>query len=167
MSARRRFTAGFTVMEILIAGTVLAVPLLGMVSLFATGYTNVGDAGKLTMAVSAGQQMVEGMRSIPYENLPNLDGLDTANLATLPGADPEHELARRWRYALAGEGAGFVLSAEERAAWGTLATGSVPFGGRGRISVVNQTPTRRLVTVTVTIPGQGRTVQLATVITRL
>lgn len=167
MSARGSFAAGFTVVELLIVGSVLAVGLLGMVTLFATGYTNMNDAGKLTMAVSAAQQMMEEMRSIPYDNLPNLDGLDTANPATLPPAEPERELARQWRHALAGEAVGFALSPEERAAWGILATGTAHFGGRGRINVVDQTPTRRLVTVTVTIPGQGRTVQVATLITRL
>jgi len=48
-----------------------------------------------------------------------------------------------------------------------MSSGTVVFGGRAQVAVVNQTATLRLVTVTVQGPGLGTTVQIATLISRL
>jgi type IV pilus modification protein PilV len=155
---------GFTVIEVLIALTVLAVAILGIASMTATGHGNVDKAGKRTMALTAAREMLEDVHAVPFANLANLNGFDTGNAGTLPAANPERDIARKWRYALAGAGNGFNFTSAERAQWSTLSMGNIPAGGRGQISVVNQTATRRLITITVSIPGQWRNLQLATVI---
>lgn len=162
--AQRR--GGFTLIELLIGATVMAVALLGVASMLPTGYSNVDTAAKMTMALTASRQMIEDTRTIPFDSLVNLDGFDSQNPVTLPAGDPERTIARRWRYALAGQGDGFTFTSAEKAVWATLSTATAPFGGRGRISVVVQSPTLRLVTVTVSIPGQVRTVQLATLVSK-
>jgi Tfp pilus assembly protein PilV len=161
-------------MEVLIAATILAVAILGIASMTATGHGNVDNAGKSTLALIAARQMLEDARSVPFASIINLNGFDTGAVATLPAANPERDLARKWRYALAGAGNGFNFTAAETAQWSTLSMGSAPAGLRGQISVVapivppavTPSPTRRLVTVTISIPGQLRTLQLATVMAR-
>jgi Tfp pilus assembly protein PilV len=163
-------------LEVLLAVTILAVAILGIASMTATGHGNVDNAGRASLALIAARQMLEDVRSVPFPNITNLNGFDTGAVATLPAANPERDLARKWRYALAGAGNGFNFTAAEIAQWSTLSMGNAPAGLRGQISVVapivppavTPSATRRLVTVTVTIPGQlqSRTVQLATVIAR-
>jgi Tfp pilus assembly protein PilV len=157
---------GFTVIEALIAVTILAVAILGIVSMAATGHGNVYDAGKMTMGLAAARQMLEDARAVPFDNLTNLDRFNTGNAGTLPAGEPERTIARRWRYALAGAGNGFVFTTAEMAQWSSLSMGNAPVGGTGQISVVNQGANLRLVTVTVSIPGRWRSLQLATLIAR-
>ncbi len=165
---RPRCARGFTLVEILVGMTILVVGILGVASMFGTGYTNVGEGGRMTMAVTAGRQMFEDVRTIPFDNLPNLNGFDTNNAGTQPASDPERGIARKWRYALAGNGTGWNFTVAEQAMWQNLGVGSVPsFGAQGQIAVANQTTTLRLVTITVRVPGRGATVQLATLISRL
>lgn len=152
--------------EVLVGVTILTVALLAIAAMFPMGYVVVNEAGKMTMTITAARQMLEDVRSVPFEDLTNLNGFDTNNPATLPAGATEREIARRWRYALAGEGAGFTFTTSERSAWGALSTAGATFGGRGRISVASQSTTLRLVTITISIP-RGRDVQLATLISRM
>jgi prepilin-type N-terminal cleavage/methylation domain-containing protein len=158
---------GFTLIEILVGMTILVVGILGVTSMFGTGYTNVGQGAQVTMAVSAARQMLEDIRTIPFNNLPNLNGFDTNATGTQPANNPERGIARKWRYALAGTGTGWNFTAAETAMWQSLGVGNVVFGGEGTITVASQTATLQLVTVTVrtaTASGRGATVQLATLI---
>jgi prepilin-type N-terminal cleavage/methylation domain-containing protein len=168
---------GFTLIELLIGMTILTFGLLGIATMFPMGYLVVNDAGKMTMTLTGTRQILEDVRSIPFQNLPNLNGFDTSNSATLPASDPEREIARRWRYALKGEGNGFTYTAAEKAKWSTLTTStsspntsttlSGPFGAKGTISVVNQTATLSRITITITIPGRTKTVSIATLVSRM
>ena len=163
---------GFTLIEILIGITILVVGLLGVTTMFGTGFTNVAEGGKMTMAVTAARQMLEDVRTIPFTNLSDLNGpggagFDTNLLGTLPAADPARNVARKWRYALAGDGVGWNFTNTEKANWQNLGVGSVPFGASGLIVVASPSATMRQVTITVRIPGRGNTVQLATLISRL
>ena len=168
---------GFTLIELLIGMTILTFGLLGIATMFPMGYMVVHDAGKLTMTLTGTRQILEDVRSVPFASLPNLNGFDTGVSTTLPAANPEREIARRWRYALAGEGNGFTFTAAEKAAWTRLSTttaspnssGSMTsaFGARGVISVVDQTATLRRITITITIPGRTKTVRIATLVSRM
>jgi len=158
---------GLTLIEILIAMTILSVGLLGIAGMFSTGYTNAAAGGKTTMALTAARQILEDMRAIPFGNLAALHGFNTASVGTQPASDPERAIARKLRYALAGEGTGWNFTTAEKARWTVLSTMGTNFGGSGQISVVNQGATMRLVTVTVPVPGRGVTVQLATLIARM
>ncbi len=157
-------TSGFSLVELLIGMTILAVGLLATASMFSTGYTNVSSGGKTTMALTAARQMLEDMHSLPFANLLNLNGFDTTNYLSQPANNPERSVARKWRYALAGDGTGWSFTTAEKAMWTVFSTGGAIFRGSGQVSVVSQGATLRLVTVTVPVPGQGINVQLATLI---
>jgi type II secretory pathway pseudopilin PulG len=159
--------AGFTVIEVFVALTVLAVAILGVASMTATGHGNINDAGKATMALIAARQMLEDVRALPFNNVSNLNGFDTGNAATLPATDPERTIALKWRYTLAGTGGGFNFYGAPTAQWSTLSMGPAPAGLRGQITVVAQTPTRSLVTVRISFPGRWGSLQLATVIAQM
>jgi hypothetical protein len=77
------------------------------------------------------------------------------------------DIARRWRFAVAGDGAGWGFTNAEKSAWPTLAASGVTFGGVGQVSVVNQTTSLAQVTVTVTVPGRATSVRMDTLISRL
>jgi len=155
---------GFTLVEALLGMTILTIALLAIAAMFPMGYMVVHESGKTTMTLTAARQMLEDVRSVPFDELANLNGFDTANPATLPSTAAGREMARRWRYALAGEGNGFTYTTAERAQWSALSTGSATLGGRGRIAVVAQSPTLLRVTVTVSTPPQWRNVEMATLI---
>ena len=170
--------AGFSLIELLIGMSIMAVALLSIATMFSTGYTDVTTGGKTTMATAAARQMLEDMQSmqnLTFGNIANLHNFDTDNSGTLalltPGT-PEYVLARKWRYALAGPGTGWpVYSYAEQQMWSTLSASGVPLGVRGLVQVTSPTATLREVTVTVFLPGRTATdtvpIRLATLISRL
>ncbi len=168
----RTGSSGLTLVEVLIGMTILAVGLLATASMFSTGYTNVSAGGRTSMALTAARQMLEDVRSLPFGNIDDLNGFNTNNVASVPPVDATRDpgrtmainIARKWRYALAGDGTGWNFTTAERAMWTVFSTGGAIFGGSGQISVVSQGATLRLVTVTVPVPRQGINVQLATLI---
>ncbi len=157
---------GFGLIELLLGTIVLVVALLGFVGMFSTGYTNVAASGSRTMAFSAAQQLLEDVRAVPFANLPNLNNFRTDNAGSQPGGGPEREIARKWRYALAGDGAGWGFTQAEKQRWTVIATGERIFGGTGQVTVTDTTPLLRTVTVTVTMPGHAAPIQLNTVVSR-
>ena len=90
---------GFTYVEVLVAGTLMAFTLFAVCGMFVSGYSNLSTGGKTTMGVAAGRQFMEDIRSIPYDDLIELDGFDTDDSKSLPGDGPAREVARRWRFA--------------------------------------------------------------------
>jgi len=160
---------GFTLIEILIGITILAVGLLGVAGMFSTAYVDINAGGKTTMAVTAARQIIEDMRLLPFANLVNVSGFDTNNpgVGSQPAADPERAMARKWRYMVAGNGTGWNLVSPETNNWSSLYTGGANFGGQAQVTVTSPSPTLRLVTVTVTVPGRGAPVSLSTLISSL
>ena len=156
---------GFTLVEVLVAAMILVVALLTMASMFPVGYRQITDAGRMTAAVSGARHILEDVGDVPFANISNLNGVDTAsNAGVIAGlGGTEAAIARRWRYMLAGSGNGFTFTAAETTAWGTVQ----PFGGRAVVTVANTSATLRQVTVTVTVPGLTGNVALSTVIVRL
>jgi prepilin-type N-terminal cleavage/methylation domain-containing protein len=178
---RLRSARGYTLVEILIAAAILAVALLAIANMFPTGYTNVTEAGRRTMSLTAAKQILEDTRSLPFDNVTALNGFDSTNPATLPVNQPERNIARRWRYTLAGEGDGFTYIQAERDQWATLST-AVPLGGSAQVSVVavalcptapcppnpvTASGTLQLVTVTISFQAKAGSFQLATLVTRM
>ena len=162
-------TRGFTLLEVLVGAAVLSVGLLGMAAMFPTGYTNITQAGKMTMALTAGRQILEDISTLPFDNINSLNNFDTLDPGSLPPGEPERTIARRWRYALAAEGNGFIFTAAEKAQWSTLSTGQgVTLNGRGLITVNGLSVTLIQVTVRIELtPGRTTGVRLVTNITRL
>jgi len=166
---------GFSLIELLIGMSIMAVALLSIATMFSTGYTDVTAGGKTTMATAAARQVIEDIENLTFVSIATLHNFDTDNsgsLASLTPGTPEYALARKWRYALAGPGTGWpTYSSAEQQMWSTLSASGVPLGVRGLVQVTSPSATLREVTVTVFLPGRTATdtvpVRLATLITRL
>src|SRR5262245_60859765 len=142
---------GFTLVEVLVASMILIVALLTLASMFPVGYQQITDAGRMTVAVSGARHILEDVGDVPFANISNLNGVDTAsNTGVIAGlSGTEAAIARRWRYSLAGPGDGFTFTSAETAAWGTGQT----YAGRAG--------------ATVAIPGLPGSVTMGTVIVRM
>ena len=170
--ALRARQTGFSLIELLIGMSLMAVALLSIAAMFSAGYTDVHAGGMTTMGTSAARQMIEDIQTLPFDRLVNVNSFDTTNAGSLPASNPERDLARKWRYTLAGEGTGWpAYSIAEKAMWSTLTISGVPLGASGQIAVVQDSPTLRRITVTVQLPGRTAgapvPVQLTTLISRL
>jgi Tfp pilus assembly protein PilV len=154
---------GFASLEVLAAVTVVAIMLLSVATMYLTAQASVERSGDTTVAVALARQMLEAARALPYQQLATLDGLDTNSVGSLPTDDPARTVARRWRYALAGEGGGWSYTSTERAAWPTFATLDAL---RGQVEVASPSPSVRAVTVTIAVPGRPADVRLETLISR-
>jgi hypothetical protein len=167
---QRHDTAAFTVVEVAIAILVLLVAVVLTASMFPTGHQQLADAARTTSAVAAGRQILEDIGGLPFDSVRRLDGFDTGNAATLPAANPEQAVARRWRYMIGGPGGGFDFTTAELAQYGAV----TPLGGAAVVRV-SSPPTgscspagsRCQATVTVSVPGLADSVQLTTIVVRM
>jgi Tfp pilus assembly protein PilV len=166
-SAGSTGSLGFTYVELLVAGSLLMVSFLALAGMFVMGYSQVNGAGNTTMGLAAARQLLEDARRLPYDTLINLNGFDTEDPSTLPGDNPEREVARRWRYALAGEGVGWSFTADEKARWPSLEEQGDSLSASGRIQATQVSATLTRVTVSVSVPGRWRPIQVATFIADL
>ena len=169
---------GFTLIELLLGMTILAVGLLSIATMFPTGYTDVTGGGKTTMAAAAARQILEDAHTLPFQSLIALHQFDTNNSGSQPpvvdenanpGGATARDIARKWRYAIAGESDAWAFTSAEKKRWRPLSisTTPVPFGGRGQITVDSPSASLRRITVTISIPGRGVNLRLATVISNL
>ena len=69
---------GFTLVEVLVASMILIVALLTLASMFPVGYKQIADAGRMTVAVSGARHILEDVGDVPFANISNLNGVDTA-----------------------------------------------------------------------------------------
>lgn len=166
----RTDSRGFTLTEVIIASMVLLIALLVIASMFPMGHQQVVDAGRMTLAVTAGRQMLEDIGALPFDSVRNLNGFTTATVGTLPAADPELAAARRWRYMVGGPGNGFTFTSSELAQYGSV----TPIGGTATIQIASPpggtcsaAGSRCQATVTVSVPGLTTNVQLSTIIVRM
>ncbi len=164
---RRPDDAGFTYIELMVAASLMFVSLLALAGMFVAGFAHVNGAGNATMGLASARQVLEDARRLPFDNLVNLNGFNTDDVTSLPASDPEREVARRWRYALAGEGVGWSFTDEEQARWPSLVDVGNSLGGVGNLRVVQQTATLTAITVEITVPGTWRRVEISTVIAKL
>jgi Tfp pilus assembly protein PilV len=167
MRKHRDDATGLSLIEILIGMSIMVVGILGTVAMFGTGYTNLSEGGRLTMGLTAARQVLEDMRTLPFASLDSLHNLDTNNAGSQPVSGAQRDIARKWRYAIAGDGTGWSFTSAEKSRYKLLATGAALFNGRGQITVTQPSVTLREVTVTVTVPGRGNTVQLTTLFTNM
>jgi prepilin-type N-terminal cleavage/methylation domain-containing protein len=163
---------GFTLVEVLVASMILTVALLTLATMFPTGYKQIADAGRMTLATNGANHILEDLGSVPFGTVRNLDNFDSNNSGSLPAADPELAIARRWRYMLAGSGSGFTFTTAETTAWGTV----TPFGGRAQVQIrqvdngANVCPaaaTTCRAVVTITMQGLPGNVTLSTILVRM
>lgn len=170
MTSRGGDSAAFTIVEVIIAVMLLLVALVITASMFPTGHQQLADAARTTSAVAAGRQILEDIGGLPFDSVRSLDGFDTANAATVPAANPELAVARRWRYLVGGPGGGFSFTPAEMAQYGALP----PLGGAASVRVssppggkCSATGSRCQATVTVSVPGLANSVQLSTIVVRM
>jgi prepilin-type N-terminal cleavage/methylation domain-containing protein len=90
-------SGGFTIIEVLIAMMIITIALVAIVGMFPQGYRQVIDAGRLTLGVATARQILEDMRTVPFNSLTNLNGFDSQNPATIPATEPEMGIATRWQ----------------------------------------------------------------------
>ncbi len=161
--------AGFSYIEVMIASVVLLTSLLALAGMFVLAVTNVSSAGNTTMALSAARQVMEDVRDLPFDALPDLDGFDTDDPASLPADGPAREIARRWRYALAGDGVGWTFTQDGTAgnADDHAHDQGNQLGAAGSIDVISRSATLTEVRITVSIPGRWRDINMSTLISNL
>ena len=170
---------GFSLIELLIGMSILAVGLLAIATMFSTGYMDVAGGGRTTMAATAARQIIEDIRTLPFDRLTDLDGFNSnisgslapVDAALDPGRTWSRNVARKWRYVLAGDGVGWGFTLAEKGAWDVLTASGTPFGARGQIAVVSPSATLRQITVTVFVRGHAAgeelPLTLSTLISRL
>jgi len=79
MSAKLRDKAGLTLPEVLLAAVIISVAVLGLVGLFPTALQNVQYGGHMSQASSLAQEMIELIRTQPFDTVFSYNGLDTRN----------------------------------------------------------------------------------------
>jgi len=192
LNSNRKTTRGFTLVELMIGMTILAFGLLAVAGMFQTGFTDVSKGGKATMAATAARQTLENLRSIPFNSLVTLytNGVacnpptpclppytfsTASSYGTLQGNQQVKDVIRQLRYALNGDdGTGnWNFTAAEKNQWSTmLGPGGTATGGTATITIADATQGAGRVlglmdvTVRVTMPGTGLTVQFGTRINR-
>ncbi len=79
---------GFTMMEVLLAASIMVVALLGIASVLPSADMNLHQSGQISKAVSLAQQMIETLKNDPFTALPSYQGVDTRSTGTYPVNDP-------------------------------------------------------------------------------
>lgn len=69
-----RSKSGFTLIEVLIGASILAVGLLGLATIYPVAYLNVDSGGKLTEASTLSQAFIERLRTIGLTNFDAMAG---------------------------------------------------------------------------------------------
>lgn len=67
--------AGFTLVELLVAIVILAVGIIGIMTLFPQSYGHVGNAGRLSIMNHIGQKKLDELKTLSYDDANLLDGL--------------------------------------------------------------------------------------------
>ncbi len=155
---------GFATLEMLAAVTLAAITLLAVAATYLTAHTTLERSGNTSVTVGLARRILEDLRSIPYASLVALDGFATDDPSTLPDDDPERDIARRWLYAVDGDGPGWPYTVAEMQDWPTFAMQGAEI--RGRIEVTSPSGSMRQVIVTMTVPGRPKDIRLATLISR-
>lgn len=78
---------GFTLLEVLIAGAILTIGLLGIAAMMITAIQANAQSRKMAVATNLAQQRIEEMKNIPFENLFKTDPLNSNNSSNLAPVD--------------------------------------------------------------------------------
>ncbi|MBI4736367.1 MAG: prepilin-type N-terminal cleavage/methylation domain-containing protein, partial [candidate division NC10 bacterium] len=87
---------GFTLVELMVAATILVVALLGIAAVLPTADLSLHQAGQISKAVALAQEMIEMIKNDPFSQLQcyngqtcsSTTGVDTRNTATYPVDTP-------------------------------------------------------------------------------
>ncbi|MFQ5658088.1 MAG: prepilin-type N-terminal cleavage/methylation domain-containing protein [Candidatus Methylomirabilales bacterium] len=86
---------GLTLVEVLIAASILAITLLGVVAMFPSAYENVKYGGRISRATALAREMLETLRNEPFAILASYHTLDTS--ACGAETDPIATTCQKWR----------------------------------------------------------------------
>jgi len=87
---------GLTLPEVLLSAVIISVAVLALVGLFPTALQNVRYGGHMSQASSLAQEMIELIRTQPFDTVFSYNGLDTRNAPPpLPPAVLAH--FNQWR----------------------------------------------------------------------
>ena len=147
---------GLTLVELLIASTVLSVAILGVVGMWPVAYQHLRTGGDLTKATGLAQRIVEVLRDESFQVVSTLHDADTRHAFSSPEDHPPESVSfrvasslQRWR---------------EEIAIATLGGGLGQAWGRIQVAPFD----RGLLAITVTVgwpaPFAEQTVQLETYI---
>ncbi|HEY4491435.1 MAG TPA: prepilin-type N-terminal cleavage/methylation domain-containing protein, partial [Acidobacteriota bacterium] len=59
---------GFSLIELLVAIAILSVAIIGIVALLPTGYSQIGTAGRISTMNHLGQQKLDQLRTLDFED---------------------------------------------------------------------------------------------------
>lgn len=157
---------GFTILEVLIASSIMVVALLGIAAVLPTADMSLHMSGQISKAISLAQEMIEMIKNDPFTGLPSYNNVDTRTPATYPVDDPLTPTPGN---------PGNFMGGSNVAKWAGdinlfLVTGGGITGGYGTIGVTTVAtdgtgnPVLQRVTVTVNWTDSGRpySVRLAT-----
>lgn len=147
---------GLTLIEFLIATSIMAFAALGVAGMFPAAFRSVVVGGQVTKATALAQEMVDMIRNEPFDLLvSHYNGFDTRTLSiTCPvtGVDL-NDNKKKWTCDLLGAGA-------------QISGRGIP-GGYGIVTVTDSMADLRQVTVTVFWDRDGsRSVNLVTYVAR-
>lgn len=153
---------GFTIVEVLVAASILIVALLGIAAVMPTADVNLHLAGQISKAASLAQEIIEVTKNDPFSQLSLYNGVDTRNAGTFPKDTPNPPIP--------GD-AGNFMGGSNVAKWANdinvyLATGAGITGGYGTIGVSTVAsdgagnPILRKISVTVNWIDGGRPYQV-------
>lgn len=156
--ARVPRSLGFTILETLIAASIMVVALLGIAAVLPTADMSLHQSGQISKAVALGQEMIEMIKNDPFTQLPAYSGVDTRNPATYPTDDPNPPVPGN---------PGNFMGGSNVTKWANdinlyLVTGTGITGGYGTIAVTTVAndaggnPILQRVTVTVNWIDSGR-----------
>ncbi len=129
---------------------ILTIGLVAIAGMFPTGYRQVTDAGRMTLAVTTGRQILEDIGNVAFADVLAFDNYDSSASAMLPGQPGV--IAARWE-------------AEFTPAQGQATIQVDDCGLAGNpCALPAANPNLRRVTVTVSLTALTQTVQLATFI---
>lgn len=151
--------AGLTLVETLIAVSILAFALLGVAGMFPSAMRSVQSGGQTTKATMLAREMIDMIRADAFTNVVSYNNFDTSTLTvtcpvaqTIPPATPDPNYnKKKWTCDIA--------------ASGTLTTGQGLAGGRGTVSVacVNFNTASPFKETSITCPGSPPTTTKVTV----
>lgn len=147
---------GLTLVELLIAMTMLSVAMLGILGMFPVAHQHLRVGSDVTKATALAQRMVEALRDEPFQVVPRYHNADTRTPASFPLDDASGTPPFR---------GGSLLQQWQDEITATPQLGGL-YQGWGRIEVASLDRGLRSVTVTLgwSATPADRTVQLTTFI---
>lgn len=149
---------GLSLVELLMAMTIVSVAMLGIVGMFPVAHQHLRVGGDLTKATGLAQRMIELLRDEPLQVVPRYHSADTRMPSSFPADDPGLIPPFRGGSSLAGwrdEIASAPPTGGLHRGWGRIEVASID---RGLLSITvtvgwSATPTDRAVQLT-TLLGQ-------------